>query len=279
MLTMTIPNFDLKQIADSGQCFRMTALAPNRYQIIARDRLLIAEQDGDTFTFDCSQDEFDRFWTNYFDLNTDYSTYIAAIPEDDAFLQLAAAYGNGIRILRQDPWEMLITFILSQRKSIPAIKTSVEALCRLCGTPLDSTGTRFAFPTPEQLSACTMQELQGCSLGYRTRYIFNTAARVSAQPNLLDSYKNAPNALLQDFLLSFQGVGSKVSSCVMLFGYHRINAFPLDVWMNRVISIVYGDAFPLELYDGFAGVIQQYMFYYGRNAELLPNQNNPINPV
>lgn len=266
MLSLTISNFDLQQIADSGQCFRMVQIEENHYRLIARNRVLHVSQSGSTFTFDCTQDEFGSFWRDYFDLDTDYTSYLNSIPEDDFFLQSAILQGGGIRILRQDPWEMLITFIISQRKNIPAIKKSVEVLCQLCGTPLGE--TLYAFPTPEQLSACSLEELKSCSLGYRAKYICQTAAMVAADPSCLAACADYPDDLLRQFLMSFPGVGAKVSNCVMLFGYHRIAAFPLDVWMNRVIEQVYHNHFPLERYEGFAGVIQQYMFYYGRIADL-----------
>lgn len=268
MLSLTISNFNLQQIADSGQCFRMTQPKENCYRIIARDRILHIFQSGSNVSFDCSQADYSNFWRGYFDLDTDYNHYLQAVPQDDFFLQSAILHGSGIRILRQDPWEMLITFILSQRKNIPAIKKSVEALCRLCGTPIDK--DLYAFPTPEQLSACSLEELKSCSLGYRAKYICQTAAMVAADPSCLDACAIESDEELRQFLMSFPGVGKKVSNCVMLFGYHRIAAFPLDVWMNRIIDQVYSGRFPLERYEGFAGVIQQYMFYYGRMANLSP---------
>jgi N-glycosylase/DNA lyase len=266
MISMTIPYFDLQQIADSGQCFRMTKLENNRYQVLAGNHLLYVQQEKDYFTFDCTSEEFESFWKSYFDLDTDYSIYINAIPPEDSFLQMAVTAGGGIRILRQDKWEMLITFLLSQRKNIPAIKKSVEALCRLCGTPIQN--GLYAFPTPEQLAACSIEELERCSLGYRAKYIYRAAATVAADPACLERCAAFKDEELSQFLLSFYGVGVKVSNCVMLFGYHRIAAFPVDVWMNRILEQVYHGQFPLGRYEGFAGVIQQYMFYYGRIADL-----------
>ncbi len=249
-------NLDIRQIAESGQIFRFNEVGEGRYELLAGDRRL----DIDTrrpFTVP------DGFWSSYFDLETDYSRFINAIPESDEFLTAAARYGSGMRILRQDPWEMLISFIISQRKSIPAIKTSVEKLCERFGTRMDG---YYAFPTPQQLERAEIDELFDCSLGYRAPYVYECARRVASGEYDLKAWEKLDDEELRARLMSIRGVGIKVANCVMLFGYHRIGAFPVDVWIQRVVDEHYGGHFPLELYEGFAGVIQQYMFFYGRNA-------------
>lgn len=266
MVEQRIENFDLRAIADSGQCFRMAEVATNRFELMAGNALLSVEKVGESrYRFDCDAREYERVWKPYFDLDADYDSYIQSIPPEDAFLAEAVAFGKGLRILKQDPWEMLITFIISQRKNIPAIRGAVEALCLRYGQPIERGGIRrFAFPTPEALAQQSAQAFKQCALGYRCEYV-EAAARMVADGTLDLANMNAlEDPALLEALMAVPGVGPKVASCVMLFGYHRIAAFPRDVWINRVIEREYGGNFPVERYEGYAGVIQQYIFYYAR---------------
>lgn len=264
MITKELKNFNLQTIAESGQCFRMESESDNTCRLIAHGRVLrITDNKDSTFSFDCSKKEFNLIWEEYFDLKTDYSKYISAIPKSDKFLSQAAKYGEGIRILKQEPFETLITFIISQRKNIPAIKKCVEELSVRFGEKID--GNFHAFPTPEALFKAPSKDLSECHLGYRTEYVRRAAEAVHLGEVNLDKLCKLSDPDLFDALLKFHGVGKKVANCVMLFAYHRIAAFPVDVWIERVINEQYDGSFPLTKYDGFAGVIQQYMFYYGRN--------------
>lgn len=181
MITKALKNFNIRQIADSGQCFRMVPCDPNRsqtaYRVISGRHFLIIEQHGDEVTFHCPNDEF-AFWEHYFDLETDYDAYIRAIDPMDDYLSKAAAFGNGIRILNQDLWEMIITFIISQQKTIPAIRALVEALSEKYGTrhkiPPTVSGYYYAFPTPEELNRASLDDLLALKLGYRAKYIKRT---------------------------------------------------------------------------------------------------------
>ncbi len=279
MYHLALPDFSLAKIADSGQCFRMTPLGGGRFSLLAEDRHLLAVQaPGGEHSFACSEEEWRRYWWPYFDLDADYAAWRAAIPEKDAFLTRAAAYGKGIRILRQAPFEMLITFILSQRRSIPAIRHSVEKLCACYGRPLGQGpgGPLYAFPSPEALAGQSCDALGACSLGYRAPYV-QAAARMVAEHQLdLEALQAAPYPALMQALHQVPGVGVKVASCVALFGFHRIEAFPVDVWIERVLASQYKGKFPLRRYSGFAGVMQQYMFYYARSSECRPGGALPV---
>ena len=259
-------SLDIKKIADSGQTFRMSPDAERSlkagadiYRCIARDKVCFAGAGR----VECPETEV-PFWKNYFDMDTDYDSFIASIDEDDQYLTAAAEYGRGIRILRQDPWEMLITFIISQRRSIPSIKTCVEALCRKWGRNIGY--DMHAFPTPDELAAASLDELSCCSLGYRTEYVYLAARAVSDGSLDLDKLAELPDAVLLERLTELRGVGPKVANCVSLFGFHRIGAFPIDVWIDRVLKEHYPCGFPMERYEGFAGVMQQYMFFAARTA-------------
>ncbi len=266
MIKIQNDELDIRKIAESGQCFRLNQTGEGRYRLIAHDRELTLTQTGQNIFLDCSQEEFDALWRRYFDWDTDYAAIRYSVDPADAYLTRAAAFGSGVRILRQDPWETLITFILSQRKNIPAIKGCVELLCSRFGEPIP--GARaFAFPKPEVLASAELECLLGCSLGYRGKYV-QAAARMAASGELdFAAMESLPDGALYEKLLTVPGVGKKVADCTMLFGFHRLGRFPVDVWIERVLTREYPNGFPLERYELFAGVLQQYIFYYERFRE------------
>ena len=290
MITKALKNFNLRQIADSGQCFRMVPCDPNRsqtaYRVISGRHFLIVEQTGDEVTFHCLSDEF-AFWEHYFDLKTDYDTYIRAIDPMDDYLSRAAAFGSGIRILNQDLWEMIITFIISQQKTIPAIRALVEALSEKYGTrykiPPTVSGYYYAFPSPEELNRASLDDLLALKLGYRAKYIKRTCEDVCSGKLDLDRLRGMDYADSMEALLSCYGIGVKVANCICLFGLHHIGAFPVDTWIKKILLREYapkshctGHVPETRLcealieenfskYPGFAGVLQQYIFFYERD--------------
>ena len=280
-------DFDLARIADSGQCFRFNVCDDQKeisgekgefsgsptYRVVAGDKLLYIRQTGGLeYELSCSEDEYETFWREYFDLDLDYSGIRDRIDKsEDPYLFAASEYGKGIRILRQDPWEMLISFIISQRKNIPAIKASIEKLCTLAGDKIgeqDDGGAVYSFPTPERLSRLSMSDLAGCSLGYRDKYVHQAAMDVASGAVNLDDWKALPDSRLMEMLLGLYGVGVKVANCEILFGYHRLDAFPRDVWINRVLDTRYLDGFLFDKYAPYNGVMQQYLFFYSRAGQL-----------
>ena len=272
MFTYDTNTLDIKKIADSGQTFRIAPLPElslkagcDIYRCVAGDKVCLAGG-GKIFYRSEEEDspENDVFWKDYFDMETDYEAFIDSIDPEDLYLTGAAEYGRGIRILRQDPWEMLITFIISQRRSIPSIKTCVEALCRRWGRPIGD--GLYAFPTPEELACASLEDLAGCSLGYRAEYVYLAAQGVSSGDIDIKAMSQMPDPELFDALTALRGVGPKVANCVSLFGFHRIGAFPIDVWIDRVLKEHYPCGFPMDRYKGFAGVMQQYMFFAARMA-------------
>ena len=182
MILSFTDDLDLDRIADSGQCFRWTKIEPRTYRIITGSRCLyLTALDENRYELDCSEESFDTFWRSYLDLDEDYARIRARIdPKSDPFLALAAENEKGIRILRQDSWEMLVTFIISQNRNIPAIRRSVELLAEQCGEKRkDSRGeVYYAFPTPEAVAALSEEDLNRCRLGYRCRYVHAAALSV-----------------------------------------------------------------------------------------------------
>ncbi len=271
MILPIADDFDLARIAGSGQCFRWEHGEDGSWRILHGAACLYARDLGDgCFSFSCEEAEFDNLWREYFDLSEDYAAIRRRIdPEADPFLWTAVERERGIRILRQDPWEMLITFILSQNKNIPGIRRCVEALCAACGEKETDVQGReyYAFPSPAALAALGEEELRACRLGYRCGYVHEAAQAV--RDGNLDL-----NALLSDqedaalrALRELPGVGIKVANCVALFGLHRLDAFPRDVWVKRVLANEYPGGYPFELYSPYNGVYQQYMFAWYRTKE------------
>ena len=268
MMILNNPDFHIQKIAESGQCFRLKPTQDGGYALVAYDRVLRLFDTPEGAALDCTQAEFDAIWRDYFDLDTDYASIRTQADPEDAFLRRACDYGAGIRMLRQDPWEMLVSFIISQRKNIPAIQFCIEALCSRYGEPIESEGERFyAFPSAETFAALEEAHFLACSLGYRAKYVLSCARMVASGALDLSAIAALSDEALYSALLAVPGVGEKVANCVMLFGYHRLSRFPRDVWINRIEAQEYGGAFPLERYPEFAGALQQYIFYFARSAE------------
>ncbi|MCR5526696.1 MAG: DNA-3-methyladenine glycosylase 2 family protein [Lachnospiraceae bacterium] len=260
-------DLDLEKIADSGQSFRWEKTGKNRWRVISADKVLYAvqEPDSDEVELECSEQEFNSYWKNYLDLDTDYKKIREMIDSEDKFLVKSAVIGRGIRILRQDPWEMLITFLISQRKNIPAIKSCVEKICELAGKKLP--GGLYAFPTAEELVSHSEEELLGCSLGYRAKYIHETAKKFASGEYSIEMLSKLNDEELEKALLELYGVGVKVANCTMLFGFYRTDSFPIDVWMKRVLEEHYSEGFEFERYRPYNGIMQQYLFAYRKSVK------------
>ncbi len=268
MIIRVQDDLDLEKIENSGQCFRWMRMDHNTWRILSADACLYISALGNGhYAMDCCQDAFERRWKDYLDLDVNYASIRARIdPGEDPFLWAAAEHGKGIRILRQDPWETLVTFIISQNRNIPAIRRSVEALCTLCGEEkTDSRGMPYhAFPTPFSISSHCAAELSPCRLGYRDKYVLRAARDAAAGRIRLDDLRNVPCSEAVARLETLYGVGNKVACCAALFGLHQLDAFPRDVWINRALADEYPDGWPLEKYRPFNGVYQQYIFAYIR---------------
>lgn len=261
-------DFDLDKILDSGQCFRPCRVQSGEYRFITGSQLLYLRPLGEgEYQAKCAPGEWERTWRPYFDLERSYGSLRRRWAGQAGFAQQALDYGQGIRVLRQDPWEMLITFILSQRKSIPAIRTGVELLAERFGQVVDTGTERVSlFPSPAQLAAAAESDLRDCGLGYRTRYIQHAAQAVVSGALDLKSLALLPDETLLAKLMEMDGVGKKVANCVALFGYGRTALAPIDVWIARLIQEDFDGQDPFPQYGAEAGILQQYFFYYKRNG-------------
>ena len=264
MTERTIPDFDLDQIARSGQCFRFRPLGERHYALVAGGRYLEVSQQGQTVRFDCPEDEFEAVWRPYFDLDADYGRYKSAVAKRDKYLQSAVAAAGGLRILRQELWETIVCFIISQQNNIARITKCVENLCLLFGETCYNKSKQVynAFPSAERLAACTADELAPIRLGYRAKYIVAAARQVASGEVDLDAVRRMDYAHAKAELMRLTGVGVKVAECICLFALHHIDAFPIDTHIRQMLDAHYPKGFPLRRYRGFAGVMQQYTFYY-----------------
>lgn len=266
------PHFSVSRIFASGQCFRMSPLGENRFEVIAAGDYLIVEERPDGHIFYCSYKEFESRWRQYFDLEENYGKYIEAADPNDGYLAAALRFGDGVRILRQDLWEMIITFIISSQNNIPRIRKLVDALCSRYGEEkYNRSGGKYrSFPTVGQLAQADEEELRSMKFGYRSRYIVQTAKMVHDRQVDLETLSGLDDTVCMKELVRLPGVGKKVAECIRLFGMHRLDAFPLDTHMLQMLEREYKGHFPFERYRGFNGVMQQYIFYYevfGRKEE------------
>ena len=348
VIRIKISDFDLGQICDSGQCFRMYRIEQNdihvtgmedEYEVVALDKYLRvgqnyldckdANQAGDAnvreIVFSCDQGEYDNFWRDYFDIadtevamtngitfnldsshhacnNSSYYSYIKSLVRSnpsDVFLNKAIETGWGIRILNQDLWEMIVTFLISQQNNIPRIHKCIDNICKKYGQAIGNDKDKYSFPTPESLAYLEEDALMECNLGYRSKYVVRTARDIVDGKFDLEVIKQMDYLDARAELLKMYGVGVKVADCICLFALHHLEAFPIDTHINQVLAREYAEetltgkyakennkvwakeieksmtkgsgkskpktipALPQQLqpYTGVQGVIQQYIFY------------------
>ena len=270
MITKKIRHFSFDLICDSGQCFRMTKLDDNKVEVIAKGKYLIITSNKDEVTFSCTKEEFEEVWKDYFDIDnsTDYEKIINSIDADDVYLRNAATYGDGIRILNQDLFEMIISFLISQRNNIKRIRSVIKKLCEKYGEKKIYKGENneeivyYDFPTPEALVSADINDIRALGTGYRDVYIKKAAEDVVTGKLDLDKLKTLKYEEAKETLLSLYGVGNKVADCICLFALHHTDAFPMDTHIISIVNNEYNGSFPFEKYKGYSGVLQQYMFFY-----------------
>ena len=282
MVRKQIGNFSIEQICLSGQCFRMkredeTEKAVKSvegdsidrkqwsvYSLIAGDKYLEIRQRGRECIFDCDEEAFESFWKKYFDLERDYEACIAQINPRDTYLVNAAAFGSGIRILKQDLWEMIVTFLISQQNNIARIRRCIQNICEAYGEErIDRRGEiYYSFPKPEALAGLNEDALKACNLGYRSKYVVRAARSVVSGEIDLEAVRRMSYKKAREELLKLFGVGEKVADCICLFALHHLQAFPMDTHMIQAMNAHYKRGFPNRRYKDVRGIMQQYIFYF-----------------
>ncbi|MDR1736578.1 MAG: DNA-3-methyladenine glycosylase [Oscillospiraceae bacterium] len=238
-------DFSPPLIFTCGQCFRFDEVSDGVWRGAAFGRVLTVS----AAAIDCTAGDYENVWRVFFDMDTDYAAIRKAV-SINAFMSEAAEFGRGIRILRQDFWETLCSFIISQQNNIPRIKGIIRRLCAAYGNPLEDGYS--AFPTAEALAALDEGALRELGLGYRAPYVLS-AARAFAR-----------GGVDRENLTALHGVGAKVANCVMLYGLHRMDVFPVDTWMRRGMGKYFPKNFDPREFGAYAGAAQQYIFHYVR---------------
>ena len=278
LLVEGVTDLDLAQTLDCGQCFTFSPLPvsdclPDLTQTwhgwAENHPLTISSRkDGALLFHDTDEQLFSSFWKNYFDLDTDYSAIKSTLSQDET-LQKAISYAPGIRILRQDSWEALCCFIISQNNNIKRIKGIVQRLCESFGEPIGE--GCFAFPAPAVLAQKSVENLSPLRCGFRAKYLIDAAKKVRDGEV---SLKKIPSMTLPEAkteLIKICGVGPKVADCTLLYGFYRLECCPMDVWMKRVFALLYPDGLP-ECAHNYIGIAQQYLFHYARTCLELKDE-------
>ncbi len=262
MIVPSPAGFDLAATLACGQCFRWEETAGG-WHGVAFGKPLTVRQEEDRLVFSCSEEEFRSLWKDYFDLELDYDAILNEIAGRFPVLQRALPLAGGIRILQQEPWEALCSFIISQNNNIKRISSLVKKLCAAYGEPV---GEDFAFPTAERLAAATEGELRAMGFGYRAPYLLDAARKVADGSIDLAALREQPVEDILAVLQSICGVGPKVAQCALLYGLHRLDAFPMDVWMKRAMAKYFPKNKP-EDFGPYAGIAQQVIFHTIRTAD------------
>ena len=276
-------SFEPEHIFECGQCFRWNKEEDESYTgVFSQNVINVKKEDSKIiFTGICNGD-IKQECINYFDLNTNYEYIKTKLSSIDSYLKTSIEYGEGIRILNQDLWETLISFIISANNNIPRIKGIIERLAKNYGNKIIWKNKEYyTFPTPDELAKVSVQDLRNIGLGFRDVRVYETTKIVNENKNILRELKNEKKVdKLREELLKFPGVGPKVADCIMLFSeLKKLEVFPIDVWVRRVINELYIknedetkvnkkeiEKLAKEKYGNLAGIAQQYLFYWRRGA-------------
>ncbi len=273
-------DFNPVHIFECGQCFRWIKEDDGSYTGVAKGKVINVREEGENIIIDnTNREDFENIWYDYFDLGRDYSSLKIELAKHDENLKKAVEFGWGIRILQQDAWEMLISFIISSNNRIPMIQRAIDNISKKYGSEIgEYRGKKyFAFPTPEQLSKASVEELRECKTGFRDKYIYHTSNRVVEEGLDLEKFLDMESDECHRELMKFKGVGAKVADCIALFGIRKYDSFPVDVWVKRVMQEFYKAEdmslpkmrkYGMDLFGKNAGFAQQYLFYYVRELEI-----------
>lgn len=281
ILIQEVTDFKLSDTFDCGQVFRFNPDGNGGYIGTAYKKTVRITQNGNTLTLhSTSEADFENVWRNFLDLDRDYGKIKAELTKDsDTVMESAIDFGGGIRILKQDLWETIVSFIISASNNIPRIKKIIELLCSNFGTEHIYEGrTYYSFPDAKTIASLKPEELDVIKAGYRTKYILQTAKQIANGEFSLDALYNMNTAEAKTELLKLCGVGNKVADCITLFALNRFDSFPVDVWIKRIMEYCYFEnetqdipiisQFASDKFGELGGIAQQYLFYYARSLKI-----------
>lgn len=253
--------FNLGLSVDCGQSFRWVEKDKNVWHaVVGKSAVNIEQTDNNLIFYNTDMETFKNVWVKYFDFDRDYEKITNDF--DDPYLITAVKEYYGIRVLNQDPWEALCSFIISQNNNIPRIKGIIERLCENFGDDLGNGD--YSFPDAERIAKCTVEDLSVLRSGFRAKYIIDAAQKVASGEVDLYNIRNLPIEDGRTELMKIVGVGPKVAECVLLYSCEKTEAFPVDVWVKRIVSELYPDGLP-ECFGEYKGIAQQYLFHWRRN--------------
>lgn len=275
-------SFCVKHIFECGQCFRWNLQKDGSYIGVIKQGVVQAKQEGKRVVFKgkCEGD-IEKVLSDYFGLEINYNQIKDKLAQIDDFMRESIRFGRGIRLLHQDFWECIISFIISANNNIPRIKKMIERMAEKYGTKVEFMGKDyFLFPTPEQLAGASVEDLRRLGFGFRDKRVYETTKKVVNQEFDLEKVSLLTNSNeIREELLKLDGVGPKVADCIMLFSLQRFEVFPVDVWIRRVMNELYihkeeeqkvSQKMLIELaeekFQKLAGIAQQYLYYWERNG-------------
>lgn len=275
-------SFNLKHIFECGQCFRWILEDDGSYTGVIGNNVLNVREETNRIIFNgMCEENIKQLVTNYFNLNTDYEKIKKELSKVDEYLKTSIEFGSGIRILKQDLWETIISFIISANNNIPRIKGIIERISKQYGKEIKFNGKSYwTFPNVEELSKASIEDLRKLGLGFRDKRIYETTKLIlDGKYNLKEIENIKDTKKVREILLELPGVGPKVADCILLFGLNRFDVFPIDVWVRRVMNDLYIknedetkvkkeeiEFLAKTKYAGLAGIAQQYLFYWKRET-------------
>ncbi|MCG8484420.1 MAG: 8-oxoguanine DNA glycosylase [Clostridia bacterium] len=272
-----LEHFDPVHVFECGQCFRWNKENNNSYTGVAFGKVInVSMLDHRLIIKNTTEEDYYTIWEDYFDLKRDYKAIKNELSKDDEIMKQAIDFGKGIRLLNQNEWETVISFIISQNKSIPIIKQNIEALSRQYGRYLGNYWGKdyYDFPSPEKLAGISVDDILACKVGYRAKYIKKTACEIAKSDHLYH-LKYGSDEEAEAYLLGLHGIGPKVANCIMLFSLNKYQRFPIDVWVERVMKELYQlkdtksiTQYVDKTFQSYGGFAQQYLFYYAREKKI-----------
>ena len=255
-------NLNIFLTLDCGQSFRWKKTDGGCMEGIVKDKYLkIGQHENEITFYDTTEDDYFSLWEEYFDLKRDYEAILSSYTDEK--LIIACKTYPGIRILKQDEWEAICSFIISANNNIPRIKGIIERLCENFGEDI---GNGYTFPSYKKIAELTVDDLAPIRSGFRAKYIIDAAQKLNSGEVSIEKINSLPFDEAKKELLKIKGVGEKVAQCSLLYGFGRTEAFPVDVWVKRILEELYPDGLP-DCIQGTQGIAQQYLFHWRRNAD------------
>ena len=265
-----VPCLDIELCVFCGQAFRWIKNEDGSFHGIADGKVTdIIQNENEIIFRNTSKEDFENLWKDYFDLDADYKNYCEIISEDENIKKACQEY-YGIRILHQKPWEALCSFIISQNNNIPRIMGIIQRLCENFGEKIGEND--YTFPTYESMKNLTLEDLSPLRAGFRHKYIIDAVEKLCSGEIDLEKIRTMPIEDARAELMKIKGVGAKVAECTLLYGFGRKEAFPVDVWVKKIMAEMYPDGLP-ECCKNIEGIAQQYLFHWRRNSDLFKNKD------